>query len=298
MSISATSSSSSQTVPDEPLVDATPTPDRATSRTAARDRDRARRADLTADLLLRAAEAGAAGDEVERKRLLDQVVVLNMEVATSIASRYRSRGIATDDLHQVAYLALVKAVQGFDPYAGHNFLSYSVPTVRGELKRYFRDHGWTVRPPRRIQELQARISTADAELSYRLGRSPRPSEIAAHLEEDVENVREALAVDGCFTPASLDKPVGPEGDTTLGELMGADDGGQQAAEARVVLAPVVRDLGERDRRILERRFIDGWTQQEIASEIGVTQMQVSRLLSRILGDLRKELDDPRESISA
>jgi RNA polymerase sigma-B factor len=250
---------------------------------------RAERAERTADLLDRASHAS----EDERARLLDEVVVINMGVANAIASRYRSRGISTDDLHQVAYLALVKATHGYDASSGHNFLSYCVPTIRGELKRHFRDQGWTVRPPRRIQELQARISTAEAELSFVLGRSPRPSEIAAHLDADLEEVTEALATDGCFTPASLDKPVGTDGETSLGDLLGDDDASLSAAEARVVLAPAVRRLGDRDRRILMLRFFRGWTQQEIADDIGVTQMQVSRLLSRILTELREQIDEPQ-----
>jgi len=248
---------------------------------------RARRAALTDDLLERAAEHP---DEEERRRLLDEVVVLNMPVATSIASRFRSRGVAWDDLEQVAHLALVKAARGYVPADDRTFLAYCVPTIRGEIKRYFRDHGWTVRPPRRVQELQARISVAEAELNYALGRSPRPSEVAEHLGEPLEDVTEALASDGCFTPASLDRPVGPEGDAVLGDLLGGIDAGQDAAEARVVLAPLVRDLSERDRRILMLRFFRGWTQQEIAEDIGVTQMQVSRLLSRILTDLRNDLE--------
>ena len=250
---------------------------------------RAERAERTAALLERAAGAS----ETERARLLDEVVVVNMGVANAIASRYRSRGISIDDLHHVAYLALVKATQGYDPSSGHDFLSYCVPTIRGELKRHFRDQGWTVRPPRRIQELQARISGAEADLSNVLGRSPRPSEIASHLQEGLEDVTEALATDGCFTPASLDKPVGADGETSLGDLFGGDDLGMSAAEARVVLAPAVRRLGDRDRRILMLRFFRGWTQQEIADDIGVTQMQVSRLLGRILTQLREQIDEPR-----
>lgn len=248
----------------------------------------------TQQLLARAADAA---DDAERHHLLDEVVVLNMVVATSIATRYRSRGIATEDLEQVAHLALVRAAQGYDPSTGHDFLSYAVPTIRGEVKRHFRDHGWAVRPPRRIQELQARISVAESELCFALGRSPRPTEIATHLDEEVQFVNEALASDGCFTPASLDRPVGPEGDTSLGELIGDHDAGQQAAEARVILAPAVRRLSDRDRRILMLRFFHGWTQQEIAQDIGVTQMQVSRLLSRILSDLRGVLSEP-ESVPA
>jgi RNA polymerase sigma-B factor len=280
--------------PDTPATTATVSTGEPATSLAARSVGRSERMALTQELLDRAA---SIRDQRERRRLLDEVVVLNMCVATSIAARYRSRGIAGEDLEQVAHLALVRASRGYDSSAGHDFLSYAVPTIRGEVKRHFRDHGWAVRPPRRIQELQARISTAESELSFQLGRSPRPSEIADHLEEPVEAVTEALATDGCFTPASLDRPVGPEGDTTLGELIGGADDGQRAAEARVVLAPVVRQLSTRDRRIIELRFFHGWTQQEIAQDIGVTQMQVSRLLSRILTELRSVLTEMQDEAS-
>jgi RNA polymerase sigma-B factor len=265
-----------------------PLTDRSHETVARKAVGRAERADRTEDLLRAAAETD---DELERRRLLDEVVVLNMGVANALAARYRSRGIAEEDLKQVAYLALVKAAQGFDCSAGSDFLSYSVPTIRGEIKRHFRDCGWAVRPPRRIQELQSRIAAADTDLSFTLGRSPRPSEIAAYLDESLDDVTEALASDGCFSPTSLDRPVNDEPGTSIGDLMGYVDTGQSAAEARVVLAPVVRRLKERDRRILLLRFFRGWTQAEIAADIGVTLMQVSRLLSRILYDLRQDIGD-------
>ncbi len=228
-------------------------------------------------------------DEAERQSLRAEVVVLNMGVARAIAHRYRQRGLAEDDLVQAAYVGLVKAVKGFDPSHERDFLSYAVPTVTGEVKRYFRDFGWAVRPPRRIQELQGSIAKASSELTQRLGRSPKPSEVAALLGLDVEAVIEALAADGAFTPASLDVPVGEDGAATLGDLMPETDLSFASAEARVVLGPAVRKLAARDRRILELRFFEGWTQEQIAQDIGVTQMQVSRLLSRILKDLRAEL---------
>jgi RNA polymerase sigma-B factor len=249
------------------------------------------RADHTIELLLRARRCRPD----ERQRLLDEVVTTHMSVATAIAARYRTRGIATEDLQQVAYLALVKAANGYDPEVGNDFLSYAVPTIRGEIKRHFRDLGWMVRPPRRIQELQARITAADAELSQSLGRSPRPSEVAAHLGERAEDVNEALATVGCFTPSSLDRPAGENGTMAISDLLGGEDGAQGAVEARAMLAPVVRRLSERDRRILLLRFFRGWTQQEIAEDIGVTQMQVSRLLTRIMCDLRKGLEGSGEA---
>ena len=244
------------------------------------------RAEATADLLKQIVETD---EEALKSRLRDRVVVLNMGVAQAIAARYRDRGLGRDDLVQAAYVGLVKAVNGFDPSFDRDFLSYAVPTVTGEVKRFFRDFGWTVRPPRRVQELQAQISRTSNELSQTLGRSPRPSEVAAYLEIDVEAVIEALAADGCFTPASLDVSVGEDGSASLAELLGSEDEDYGRAEARILLAPAVRRLGERDRRILELRFFHAWTQEQIAQDIGVTQMQVSHLLSRILKDLRAEL---------
>jgi RNA polymerase sigma-B factor len=238
------------------------------------------------------ATAAASQSSRRRRELFDYVVRLNMGVARSVASRYFGRGIEEDDLVQVAYTALTRATRDFDPSRLHDFLSYAVPTIRGELKRHFRDHGWTVRPPRRIQETQARITTAEGELVQDLGRSPQPSEIADHLGIVEHEVVEAMSADGCFAPASLDRPVaGLDGGglSTLGDLIGEEDRSKPAAEARVALAPVVRLLKKRDRRILYLRFFEDRSQQEIADDIGVSQMQVSRLLTRIMRDLRTEL---------
>jgi RNA polymerase sigma-B factor len=208
-----------------------------------------------------------------------------------MAARYRNRGVDLDDLEQVAMLGLTKAAQRFDPDAGHDFLSFAVPTIRGELRRYFRDQGWMVRPPRRVQDLQARMATAQDELEPRLGRSPRPSEIAVHLGVDLSDVIEALAADGCFTPTSLDATVG-DGTSSLGDLLGHEDRALAWTEARIVLAPVLRRLSPRDRRILHLRFFEERTQQEIADEVGLTQAQVSRVITRILADLRAGLAEP------
>jgi len=227
--------------------------------------------------------------EAERRELMDEVIRMHLDLAHAEAARYRSRGVPLDDLRQVAALALTKAARGYDVTTGHDFLAYAVPTIRGELRKHFRDHGWMIRPPRRIQELQARINAAEAELSYQLGRSPAPAEIAAHLGEDTESVIEALASDGCFVPASLDHPAGGDGSTTLGELLPFEDNEHRASEARLMLSPVLGQLAERDRRILNMRFYEGLTQREIAARIGVTQMQVSRLLTRILGQLRNSV---------
>ena len=262
-------------------------PDRSRSPRQPEVTRRAARAIGTASLLTQASHATSHS----RQQLIAEVVELNMGVADAIAARYRRRGIAEEDLRQVAYLALTKAASNFDPDAGHDFLSYAVPTIRGELRRYFRDSGWMVRPPRRVQELQARIFAVRSELSLRLGRSPSAQEVADELGEERADVEEALAAEGCFTPASLDRPAGLDTDVTLGELMGERDPLRSAAEARVVLGPVVRRLSERDRKVLRLRFFEDYTQQEIAEELGVTQTQVSRLLARIFGELREGLLD-------
>jgi RNA polymerase sigma-B factor len=227
-------------------------------------------------------------DEASRRELTAQLIVANAGMARSIATRYRNRGIDLEDLQQVALLALTKAAQRFDPDAGHDFMSYAVPTIRGELRRHFRDAGWMVRPPRRVQELQARIAHAQDELESRLGRSPRPTEVAAHLRADLDEVVEALTADGCFAPTSLDAPVGP-GSMSLVDHLGCDDRAVEAADARVLLEPLVGRLSERDRRVLHLRFVEERTQREIADEIGLTQAQVSRVLARILDDLKAGL---------
>jgi RNA polymerase sigma-B factor len=250
--------------------------------------DGSTRSEQTAELLRRAAEQ----DRPEaRRQVLEQVVLLNMGVARSVARRYRSKGIASEDLDQVAYVALVRAADKFDVSLDKDFLTYAVPSIRGEIKKHFRDHGWVVRPPRRTQELQPQVVAAGQELTHLLGRSPRPSEIASHLGVDVEEVIEALAMDGCFRPTSLDVPVGDGGSSVLGDLLEGEETGVQASEARMLLAPVLRQLGERDRRILYLRFFEGLTQREIGHELGVTQMQVSRLLTRICETLREQLAD-------
>ena len=241
---------------------------------------------VSSRLLERAAQET---DPVERKRLQDEVVVLHMGLARAIAARYRGRGIADDDLTQAAAMALLKAARNFDPTRGVEFLSYAVVTMKGEVKRQFRDYGWMVRPPRPIQKLQADVSRADSELTHQLGRSPKVTEVAAYLGVAEDDVLEALSADGCFTPTSLDTPVGSEGSGVLGELIPGEDSAMSEAEARVMLTPAVRALPEREREVLYLRFFKQQTQAQIAEEIGVTQMQVSRILSRVLVKLRGQL---------
>jgi len=247
---------------------------------------RRRRHARTRALLRRAHETP---DPAVREAALHEVVEIYIEVARSLASAYVGRGVPQEDLEQVACTALVRAARDFDPDLASDFLIYAVPTIRGELKKHFRDNGWTVRPPRRIQELQAVVSKARARLEQRYGREPTVDDIAAEVGESTTAVEEALAADGCFAPSSLDRRVSDDGSATLGDLLPAADSDLEAAEARLMLDPVVRRLGPRDRMILRMRFWEGLTQREIGEEIGVTQMQVSRLLTRILTDLRDEI---------
>lgn len=227
-------------------------------------------------------------DPQSRRSLEDRIVEVNMQVAIDVARRYRSRGVAVEDLEQVAYLGLVKAARGFDPDRATDFLSYAVPTIRGEVRRYFRDHGWVVRPPRTVQQAQSRITSVDAELCQELGRAPRPSEIAERLGLELDLVVEALAANGCFAPTSLDATPA-EGEGGIGDRLGDEDISFDSAEARVALRPLLAHLDRRERIMLEMRFFKGSTQAEIGQVLGITQMQVSRLLSALLNRLREEL---------
>jgi RNA polymerase sigma-B factor len=232
-------------------------------------------------------------DSPDPSAVQDRLVRLNMVVAREVARRYEGRGLSPDDLEQVAYLGLVKAVQHFDAAKGRDFLSYAVPTIRGEVRRWFRDAGWMVRPPRSVQELQARITRARSELTHVLGRPPTPGEVAEELGEDLDAVEGAMAANGCFSPSSLDTtPSSDEDDErpSLAQRLGAPDPGYAEVEARVVLTPLVRDLDARERLMLRMRFVQGATQAEIGEELGVTQTQVSRLMTGLLSRMRHRLD--------
>ena len=233
------------------------------SRTEGEPDDRKQR---TAELIARAAVCGGE----ERRLLLDEVIVLNIPVAKALASRYRNRGQPVDELEQVACLALTKAVRAYDPARGDDLLVFAVPSVLGELKRYFRDSTWTVRPPRRIQELRPRLATAEHELTQQLGRPPRPSEIADAVGCSTEDVLEAQEAGTCASPDSLNDS--PPGDASFSwiERLPSEELGFRRAEAVAVLGPACRGLKPRDRRILEMRFYEQKTQQQIADELGVT----------------------------
>jgi RNA polymerase sigma-B factor len=254
------------------------------------------RAERTRMLL---AAAAASTSPSERTMLEERVIETNLVIAEQLAARYRKRGVPDDDLTQVAFLGLVKAARRYEYQPDRDFLSFAVPTIRGELRKYFRDLGWTIRPTRRVQEGQSRITRAEGELFQRLGRSPRPSEIAEHLDLDLDLVIEALAANGCFAPSSLESTMrAHEGHVSAS--LGKDEAGFDIAEARVLLKPLFEHLTDRERLMLEMRFFRGATQSEIGEAIGVTQMQVSRLLADLMARLRKQLessttrDQPRQ----
>lgn len=242
------------------------------------------RSEATARLFALRADA----DPATRADLDEELIRLNMRLAADISRRFRGRGIPDDDLRQVAYVGLVKAVRGFSPERGYDFLSFAVPTIRGEIRRHFRDLGWAVRPPRSIQEAQTKIIACEPELAQSLGRAPRPSEIADHLGLELELVVESLGSTGCFAPASLDAPA-QGGDETVGQRLGYTDHEFDVAEARATLQPILARLSKRERTIIEMRFLRGCSQSEIGAAIGVSQMHVSRLLARLMSRMRDEL---------
>jgi RNA polymerase sigma-B factor len=223
-----------------------------------------------------------------RQAVYDEVAILHLDVAAGVARRYRGRGIPYDDLFQVACCGLVKASRGFDPERGDNFMVYAVPTMLGEVKRYFRDHAWMVRPPRRVQLLQAQIAAASESWRQRNGTAPSAADLAGQIGVSRDAVDDAMGADDCFAPPSLDRPVTDDG-STWGELVGAVDPGFERSEAVATLAPICRRLTDRDKRILYLRYFQGWTQAQIAADLDVSQMHVSRQLRRILDQLRLEL---------
>lgn len=258
--------------------------------TLAVDTDPARRRDEQTRSLL--ARRAAAVDEDVRKALLDQAIELNLGIARGIASRFRGRGVEADDLDQVASLGLVKAALSYDPFTDTPFLAYAVPTIRGEVKRYFRDSSWTVRIPRRLQELQGSIAATRPWLAQHLQREPTTTELAATIGADPEDVTAALAADGCFAALSLDRPLDGDGADPLAGAIAAEDAAYERLETIAFLRAELRDLSARERRILAMRFVEEQTQADIGAAIGVSQMQVSRLLRGILVRLRQRIESP------
>jgi RNA polymerase sigma-B factor len=219
----------------------------------------------------------------------DAVVLLNLPLADGIAGRYLGRGIDRDDLVQVARLGLVKAVRRFRPGLGQSFAGFAAPTIAGEIKRHFRDAGWMVRPPRRLQELGVRIREAEKDLEQSLHRRPTTAEVAAALEVEEGQVRAAREAASSFHALSLDLPTGPDQPATEIAPPELDDP-FTAVDQAAWLNDALDGLSDRERLVLRLRFVEVLTQSDIAARIGVSQMQVSRILRSTLNRLRSRLE--------
>ena len=225
-----------------------------------------------------------------RAELRDQLVRGHLPVAQHIARRFAHRGEPLDDLEQVATVGLINAVDRFEPDRGVDFLSYAVPTITGEVRRHFRDHGWAMRVPRSLKDLHVTLGAATLELSQRYGRAPTVTELARHLDLPREQIIEGLEAAHAYRGKSLDSLlVDEEGSSTLAELIGTADRELERVEYRESLKPLLAELSERERTILLLRFFGNLTQTQIAEQIGISQMHVSRLLTQTLASLRDRL---------
>ena len=225
-----------------------------------------------------------------RQVIRDQLVTMHLPLVRHLARRFNNRGEPLEDLVQVATVGLINSVDRFDSERGADFLSYAVPTVVGEIKRHFRDHGWAVRVPRRLKELHLSLTAATAELSQRNGRAPNASELADHLKLSREEVLEGLEAANAYRSSSLDDPVRGDGEMpTLAETLGDEDAALEHVEFRESLQPLLAQVPPRERKILILRFFGNMTQSQIAERMGISQMHVSRLLSQTLAKLRERL---------
>jgi len=241
--------------------------------------------------------AALGPDDPRREPLRDELVTGFLPVAQHIARRFNNRGEPLDDLVQVATVGLINAVDRYSPDRGTDFFSFAVPTISGEVRRHFRDLGWSMRVPRRLKDLHVSINTAVSNLSQDLGRAPRPSEIAEQLGVPVADVLEGLEASEAYRSSSLDEMLSSEqGSATVGELVGEADAELARVDFQQALRPVLAELAERERTIVLLRFFGNLTQTQIADQVGISQMHVSRLLAQTLDRLRTRLDpDTRSS---
>jgi RNA polymerase sigma-B factor len=242
--------------------------------------------DRTVESLLRARWRQPA-DNTPGEALRQLAIHHSQRFATGLARRYRGRGEPLEDLNQVAVLGLIKAIDGYDPRYSTPFVSYATPTITGELKRYFRDKGWQIRVPRKLQDIRLELASANEVLWQRLGRSPTTSELATYLAETEENVLEAMETSQLYRPCSLSTPTEKGDGEVLADFVGEPDPHFELIEYRETLHPLIARLPIRQRRILTMRFYGNLTQSEIAARIGISQMHVSRLLSDALSQLRR-----------
>ncbi|HEY1970617.1 MAG TPA: RNA polymerase sigma factor SigF [Pseudonocardia sp.] len=235
-----------------------------------------------------------AEDDPRREELRERLVTGYLPVAQHIARRFAHRGEPLDDLVQVATVGLINAVDRFQPDRGSDFFSFAVPTISGEVRRHFRDQGWSMRVPRRLKDLHVSINSAVSELSQRLGRAPRPSEIAERLQVSTNEVLEGLEAAQAYRSSSLDEMLSTdETGSTLGDLLGEADAELDRVDYQQTMQPLLADLPDRERTIVMLRFFGNMTQTQIADRVGVSQMHVSRLLTQTLARLRDRLEADR-----
>jgi RNA polymerase sigma-B factor len=245
-------------------------------------------APVSADELIKAM-ARMPADQPGRAALRARVIEAWLPLARHLAARYHGRGEPADDLLQTATVGLIKAVDRYDPERGVEFSGFAIPTILGEVKRHFRDRTWSVRVPRRTQELRMAITDANNTLLHTLGRSPTVADIAEHLKVTEEDVLEGLEGARAYSATSLSTPVAMDESMCLGDTLGEDDHGYEMTELRMVLGIAMARLDEREQAILSMRFYGNMTQSDIAAQVGVSQMHVSRLIARSLLKLRAEL---------
>jgi RNA polymerase sigma-B factor len=231
------------------------------------------------------------GDRVAREALVQRFLPL----ARQLARRYQRGGEPLDDLIQVASLGLLKAIDRFEPSRDTAFSSFAVPTILGELKRHFRDRGWSVRVPRDLQELSVRVDRVADEMSRELGRAPTPAEIASNIGTSTEQVMEAREAAGAYRAISLDRPRDDDEDSDgMTEIMGVEDPGFGLAEDAATVERLMAVLGEREREVLRLRFEEDLTQSEIGARVGVSQMHVSRLIRQAVAQLREAAQEAED----
>ncbi len=236
--------------------------------------------------------AAAAPDTGEHQVVRDELVELHLPLVEHLARRFAGRGEPLDDLVQVGTIGLIKSVDRFDLERAVEFSTYATPTVVGEIKRHFRDKGWAVRVPRRLQELRLSLSTATEDLAHSLGRAPTVAEISARIGVSEEEVLEGLESANAYSTVSLDAGADTQdGPAAMLDTIGIDDDALEGVEYRESLRPLLAQLAPRERQILMLRFFRNMTQSQIADEIGISQMHVSRLLARTLAQLRTGLLD-------
>jgi RNA polymerase sigma-B factor len=245
--------------------------------------------EMTAEELLAEMVREATPDS-HRERLRERIVEMHRPLAMEIARRYRYRGEPLEDLLQAAYVGLMKAVNGFDPTLGHAFRGYAVVTMTGEVKRHFRDRTWAIRVPRLYQERRSELNRLVSDLSQDLGRSPTVAELAAKMNITEEDVLLTLDASAAYSTLSLDAPLGTDDDAaSLGDVIPEDDDTLSNMVDREAVKPLIDALPSREKHILLLRFFGNMTQAEIAAEFGISQMHVSRILRKVLDQLRTEL---------